>query len=433
MLVGYQQPGTTKKRKPGSDLAYHAPTTARSPRDDLPATPTEGGAGLDSPSVGDPGSSPAAQQEDGRTFDGLDQEDQPLATRARALNGFGGARNGAFAVPAEEQRGTGGQVGLSPTESAEMAARLKQLEAAVTEKDALLKGMEQRAGKLVEAVGERERRAGELEAQLEGEKRDARLLDAALAKLRGMKVALEQREATVEQQRRALEVAEKTAEELRSDLSREAARVAAARGEIEGVRERGEAKVRELQAELSKERGWNGERSLQLVKMEEELSAVRREGGGAALAAERAAHAKAQEKLKLLARDHVHLRRQHEATLLEVVAQGVRIEDLERQIREGFEHRVKREPEPIGGGEDEQERGTVGEKSGGEGGGPTKKARRTSDSSEVLEGGVKWPVAEERSVSHRSLAGEEEDLRADMRRLKEDMAQMKELMFGKKG
>ena len=422
---------TWKKRKPGSDPAYHAPSRARSPRDDLPATPTEGGAGLDSPSVGDPGVSPATQQEKGGAFEGLDQEDQPLVYR----KGIGRFQNGGSAVLAEEPRGSGGQGGASPGESAETLARLKQLEAAVTEKDALLRGLEQRSGKLVEAVGEREQRAGQLEAQLEEGKRKAQLLDVALGKLRGMKAALEQREATIEQQRRALEVAERTAEALQSDVSRESARVAAAREEVESVRERGEAKVRELQGELKKERGWNGERALQLVRMEEELSAARREGGAAALAAECAAHAKAQEKLKLLARDHVHLRRQHEATLQELAAQGSRIQDLERRLREEAERRVKREPEPIGadGGEGEQgERRARGEE-GGEGGGSVKRARRTSDSSEVLEGMAKWPVAEERSVSHRSLAGEEEDLRADMRRLKEEMAQMKELLLGKIG
>ncbi|GAQ80947.1 ATPase-like domain containing protein [Klebsormidium nitens] len=433
VLVGYQDRATWKKRKPGSDPAYHAPSTARSPRDDPPFTPTEGGAGLDSPSVGDPGVSLAAPQETGGTIEGLDQEDQPLLYRVRTPKAIGGWQNGSPAAGAEEPRGSGGVGGPSPAERAETAARVKQLEAAVMEKDALLKGLEQHAGKLVEAVGERERRAAQLEAQLEEEKRTARLLDVAMAKLRGMTAACEQQKATIEQQRRALEVAERTAEALRGDVSREAARVAAAQKEIGSVRERGEAKVREMQAELNKERGWNGERALQLVKMEQELSAAR-EGSGAALAAERAAHAKAQEKLKLLARDHVHLRRQHDATLQNMAAQGERIEQLEWRIREGAEHRVKREPEPINGGEGEQEERRVGgERSGGEGGGALKKMRRTSDSSEVLEGGVKWPVAEERSVSHRSLAGEEDDLRAEMRRLKEEFAAMKELLLSKSG
>jgi hypothetical protein len=465
-----------RKLKPGSDPAYHAPSSAKSPGGNQPGMPTGGDAGLESPGLGGPGAAFPSQQDLGQGSPGAGevfQERGPFPVRnetptmadiANMEAAFGesqvpiGVPNWPGKSGAHESDG-GGAWGNQVRELSE-AAKLrktldwlqhhekegrKQLGEEIAERERRIAEVEQRLKHMGQLLVEKEARIGQLEQQPEKETETSRLLKMAIAKLKDMKGLLAEREATIKEQKGRLEAAEG----LQAELSKEKAEGArllmaqeeaqkAARRELEIVREKGAERISYLQGEVSKERQWNAERALQLVRMEEELNVVR---GGNALAseleAEKSARLREGEKLKLLARDFVVLREKHRAAVEESEAKGRRIEELERAVKAALEKmgagqelgQPKLEPR------DDREV-SQGEKRAlfegrGELGGSAKKARRASACSEVSEGGLKEAMAEEKSVSQRSGGAEEDELRAEMRSLREEMAQMKKAMLSR--
>jgi hypothetical protein len=479
--VGYQP---KLKLKPGSDPAYHAPSSAKSPGGNQLGMPTGGDGGLESPGFGGPGTAFPSQQDLGQGSPGAGEvfqergpfpvgNDTPtrgdiILQRIRnmeAASGDSPVPIGASNWPGEsgahgsERGGAWGNQVREPSEAAkerrilELEQQLetegrKQLGEEIAEKDRRIAELEQRLRHMGQLLVEKETRIGQLEQQPEKETETSRLLNIAIAKLKDLKGLLAEREATIKEQKGRLEVAEG----LQAELSKEKAEVArllvtqeeaqkAAQRELESLREKGAERITYLQGEVSKERQWNAERALQLVRMEEELNVVR---GGNALAreleGEKSARLSQGEKLRELARDFVVLRKKHRAAVEESEAKGRRIEELERAVKAALESGEKR-----GGGQElgqpkqephDDRDVSQGEKRAlfegrGELGGLAKKARRASACSEVSEGGLKEAMAEEKSVSQRSGGAEEDEIRAEMRSLREEMAQMKKAMLSR--